>query len=223
MTRSDIRLVTSCCRWRPRACAVASATPTSSRGWAETSLLSCRSQFDRMADVTSLATRLIDTVGAPYQLDGHQVMVGTSIGIAIAPSDGTAAGPAYEERGSGALSLQGRRRKRVSIFRSANGRSHAGAPRSRARSAHGGGKLRVHAQLSAHRQYQDRKDQCLRGAYSLASRRTRLGAACAISYRSRKKRALSCRLENGCCVEPAPTPPNGRMKSRCRSTCRRPN
>ena len=40
-------------------------------------------------DATLLATRLIDAVSAPYQLDGHQVTVGTSIGIAIAPGDGT--------------------------------------------------------------------------------------------------------------------------------------
>jgi diguanylate cyclase (GGDEF)-like protein len=40
-------------------------------------------------DVTSLARRLIEAVGAPYQLDDHQVMVGTSVGIALAPGDGT--------------------------------------------------------------------------------------------------------------------------------------
>jgi len=45
--------------------------------------------FDRPQDATSLASRLIDTVTAPYQIDGHQVVVGTSIGIAIAPGDGT--------------------------------------------------------------------------------------------------------------------------------------
>ena len=45
--------------------------------------------FKQPADATSLATRLIDAVGAPYQLDGHQVIVGTSVGIAIAPADGT--------------------------------------------------------------------------------------------------------------------------------------
>ena len=45
--------------------------------------------FEHPADATSLATRLIDAVGAPYQLDGHQVVVGTSVGIAIAPDDGT--------------------------------------------------------------------------------------------------------------------------------------
>jgi diguanylate cyclase (GGDEF)-like protein len=45
--------------------------------------------FGQPTDVTSLATRLIDAVGAPYQLDGHQVIVGASVGIAIAPGDGT--------------------------------------------------------------------------------------------------------------------------------------
>jgi diguanylate cyclase (GGDEF)-like protein/PAS domain S-box-containing protein len=41
------------------------------------------------ADTTLLAARLIDAVSAPYDLDGHQVVVGTSVGIAIAPDDGT--------------------------------------------------------------------------------------------------------------------------------------
>jgi diguanylate cyclase (GGDEF)-like protein len=45
--------------------------------------------FLQHADAISLATRLIDAVGAPYRIDGHQVMVGTSVGIAIAPGDGT--------------------------------------------------------------------------------------------------------------------------------------
>ena len=39
------------------------------------------------ADITALATRLIEVVGAPYDLDGHQVVVGASVGIAIAPTD----------------------------------------------------------------------------------------------------------------------------------------
>jgi diguanylate cyclase (GGDEF)-like protein/PAS domain S-box-containing protein len=46
--------------------------------------------FKAPADTTSLATRLIDAVSAPYELDGHQVVVGASIGITIAPADGTA-------------------------------------------------------------------------------------------------------------------------------------
>ncbi len=41
------------------------------------------------SDVNALATRLIEVVGAPYDLDRHQVIVGASIGIAIAPTDGS--------------------------------------------------------------------------------------------------------------------------------------
>ncbi|MBI2713997.1 MAG: EAL domain-containing protein [Rhizobiales bacterium] len=44
---------------------------------------------ERPADITALATRLIEVVGAPYDINGHQVVVGTSVGIAIAPDDGS--------------------------------------------------------------------------------------------------------------------------------------
>jgi len=47
-----------------------------------------QAKFGSPADATALAARLIKAVSAPYQLDGHQVTVGTSIGIAIAPGDG---------------------------------------------------------------------------------------------------------------------------------------
>ncbi len=40
------------------------------------------------SDASMLAERLIQTVGAPYEIDGHQAVVGTSIGIAIGPIDG---------------------------------------------------------------------------------------------------------------------------------------
>jgi len=39
-------------------------------------------------NISVLASRLIETVGAPYDLGGHQVVVGVSAGIAIAPNDG---------------------------------------------------------------------------------------------------------------------------------------
>jgi diguanylate cyclase (GGDEF)-like protein len=37
---------------------------------------------------TALATRLIKTISQPYEIDGHQVVVGASVGIALAPNDG---------------------------------------------------------------------------------------------------------------------------------------
>jgi len=40
-------------------------------------------------DITALAARLIETINAPFDLDGHHVVVGASIGIAVAPTDAT--------------------------------------------------------------------------------------------------------------------------------------
>src|SRR4029079_9434490 len=41
-----------------------------------------------VADAEALARRIIETVSQPYDLDAHQVVVGVSAGIAIAPVDG---------------------------------------------------------------------------------------------------------------------------------------
>ena len=38
--------------------------------------------------VTGFAQRLIEKISEPYELDGHQAVIGTSIGIAIGPQDG---------------------------------------------------------------------------------------------------------------------------------------
>ena len=40
------------------------------------------------SDATTLAHRIIETVSRPYDIDGHQVMIGTSVGIAVGPADG---------------------------------------------------------------------------------------------------------------------------------------
>ena len=39
--------------------------------------------------LASLAKRAVDMLGRPYLVDGHQVNIGASIGIAVAPEDGT--------------------------------------------------------------------------------------------------------------------------------------
>jgi diguanylate cyclase (GGDEF)-like protein len=38
-------------------------------------------------ETSALAGRLIDVIGAPYDISGHQVVVGASVGIAFSPSD----------------------------------------------------------------------------------------------------------------------------------------
>jgi diguanylate cyclase (GGDEF)-like protein len=40
-------------------------------------------------ETAALAKRIQEAIGAPFDIDDHYVVVGTSIGIAIAPSDGT--------------------------------------------------------------------------------------------------------------------------------------
>lgn len=43
---------------------------------------------DQPADCISLASRLIATIAEPYDLNGHQIVIGASVGIALAPGDG---------------------------------------------------------------------------------------------------------------------------------------
>ena len=41
------------------------------------------------AETAALAARIVDAMSAPFDLDGHQVVIGVSIGVAFAPADGT--------------------------------------------------------------------------------------------------------------------------------------
>jgi predicted signal transduction protein with EAL and GGDEF domain len=41
------------------------------------------------ADAGVLARRVIEVISEPYEIDGQQVVIGTSVGIAIGPTDGT--------------------------------------------------------------------------------------------------------------------------------------
>jgi diguanylate cyclase (GGDEF)-like protein len=40
-------------------------------------------------DTERLARRIVECVGAPYELNGHRVVVGCSVGMSVSPSDGT--------------------------------------------------------------------------------------------------------------------------------------
>ena len=42
-----------------------------------------------LADIAASAGRLVDILSAPYQVDDQQAVVGASVGISIAPADGT--------------------------------------------------------------------------------------------------------------------------------------
>jgi diguanylate cyclase (GGDEF)-like protein/PAS domain S-box-containing protein len=47
-----------------------------------------QSGLTRPEDAVLLCRRLLEAIGDPYLLDGHSVVIGASIGIAMAPSDG---------------------------------------------------------------------------------------------------------------------------------------
>jgi len=50
------------------------------------------SETNQREAAIALAVRILETVDMPFNLDGHDVSIGTSIGIAIAPEDGAAPG-----------------------------------------------------------------------------------------------------------------------------------
>src|SRR5262245_42348653 len=45
-------------------------------------------EANQRADATALADRIIDIIKEPYDINGNKVTIGTSIGIALAPTDG---------------------------------------------------------------------------------------------------------------------------------------
>jgi len=56
---------------------------------------------------TALAQRIIALISEPFDLDGHQVTIGASVGIAVGPSDGLKPGPAVAQRGPRAYRAKG--------------------------------------------------------------------------------------------------------------------
>jgi diguanylate cyclase (GGDEF)-like protein len=47
-----------------------------------------QAKVTRAADATTLAQRLVETLCAPYEVEGHSISIGASIGISLAPDDG---------------------------------------------------------------------------------------------------------------------------------------
>src|SRR4029079_4666641 len=47
-----------------------------------------QTMIDTPVDAATLAIRLIELIEAPFDVEGHQIVIGTSIGIAFAPQDG---------------------------------------------------------------------------------------------------------------------------------------
>ena len=87
-TRSATASATSCCAASPSGCARRCARRTASPASTPTNSPSSRAGMTRPEDAVLLARRLLEAIGDPYLLDGHSVVIGASIGIAMAPGDG---------------------------------------------------------------------------------------------------------------------------------------
>ena len=90
---------------------------------------------DRARQASVLARASSRRSRVPYEIDGHEVAIGASVGIAVAPREGYRRRPASEERRHGALPRQGGRARHLALLRARDGQRGAGAPRARARSA----------------------------------------------------------------------------------------
>ena len=44
---------------------------------------------EQPTSATALAQRVIDALSAPYEIEGHQIVIGASVGISISPADGS--------------------------------------------------------------------------------------------------------------------------------------
>ena len=84
-------------------------------GGDEFAIVGCNLRF--AAEARYLAERLISDLGAPYDLNGHQVVIGTSIGIALAPVDGADPDQLMKHADLALYSAKLQGRRRYSFFR----------------------------------------------------------------------------------------------------------
>ena len=176
-TRLVIRLATPCCGLvGDRLQASARPTDLVARlGGDEFAIV--QTGTEQPSGATALATRLIAEIAKPFELDGHQVVIGASVGISIAPNDGSdpdkllknADMALYRAKSDGRDSyrffepdmdaeMQARRTMEIDLRRALTS-------------------WRVRGLLSAAHHAQDRKDQRLRSASALAPSRARHGTA----------------------------------------------
>ena len=104
-------------------------------------------------EASELAAQIIDALVEPFDVRGHQVIIGTSIGIALAPNDGTEPDQLLRNADMALYRAKAEGRGTYHFFQAGDGRPDAGAPPARARSAQGARRRTVRAALSAARQY----------------------------------------------------------------------
>ena len=71
---------------------------------------------DQRENAIDLAVRLLEIAGMPFHLDGHDVCIGTSIGIALAPANGINAGELLKKADLALYKVKSEGRNSFSFF-----------------------------------------------------------------------------------------------------------
>ena len=135
-TRSATASATSCCAASPSACARRCARKIRWPGSTPTNSPIIQSGHRRGPRTSRCwRKRLLDAIGEPYLLDGHSVVIGASIGIAMAPGDGDDSEKLLKNADMALSRAKNDSRGTLQLLRTRDGRPRPGAPQDRDRSA----------------------------------------------------------------------------------------
>ena len=140
------------------------------RGSAATNSPSCSSAANcEPTAVAALASQIVEIVAAPYEIDGHQLVIGVSIGIALAPDDGDNPDELLKNADLALYRAKADGRGTYRFFEAGMDARVQAAPPAGARPARRARRERIRALLPADPRSRHRRDRRLRGAGALAS------------------------------------------------------
>ena len=175
--------------------------------------------IDKPSDAAAIAERIGKTMSAPFTIDGQQIAIGASVGIAVAPQDGETTDVLMKNADMALYRAKSEGRSTYHFFEKD---MDAAIQKRRMieaglRAALANNELRVVFQPLVG----------LKETASPASKRCCVGRTWGrrshrpSSSRSPKIPASSCRLASGCCAKPARRRRTGRRRRASRSTSRR--
>ena len=127
--------------------------------------------LEQPADATRLAERVIESICEPHDIDGHQVIVGTSVGIGVGPTDGVDPGQLMRNADLAMYRAKSEGRGTFRFFEPGMDVRMKARRAIERDSAQGARCQPIRTLLPAGGQSRNRRDQRLRGPHPLASPR----------------------------------------------------
>ena len=106
-------------------------------------------RLDKSRDVTHLASKVLKAIAQPFQVEGGQVAVSASVGVALSSDSGNDSAQTGQMRRHGDVSRQEARQERLSRLRAADARRARALPSHAAALEGGAEPQRVRAALPA--------------------------------------------------------------------------